>query len=1067
MMVRFAKLVCFIAVVGVTATVRGQGSGTLTLVAVSPTSTTIEQGQEITFEVRVQVSGVLLRGYQATLDITGGTAGSLTLADPTNPPPNTALFIDELHSNYVFLGRSAFPSVNVGNLAIASALQSSTSGVAAATPKYCGTYRFRASSNALGTFSITFSEVNGGGPTSTYLRAPGATLPPIPIASAIGATVTVIPPIIEPPNDTCGTSEPIFNGATPFDNLDGVTEPGTPALPGTCDEGAGLSFGRDIWYDYTATCTGIVTVSTCSTANFDTRLAVYDGPGNSCNHYCPTDNTGFVTCDDNTPGCTGNTAEAVFSAVSGNCYTIRLGGLGTAQGSGTLTVTCTANDSCANATFLTPPTTTLGSTRNTNVDSGLPSCGPSVVSPGVWYRVVGDGNLLTASLCTGTLFNTRLTVFTGPNCSGLACLAGADNNCSNQESLSWCSTSGTQYWILVHGGAGASGQFTLNVSSTNCNDNNACTTNDSCSLNACVYTNTTPAGSCCSPTTGNLTPINDLNPCTTDICNANGTVSHPPGPNGPNVACADDLRCTLDQCASGLCANTDINTLSCVNDSQCPGGNQCESNMCFCIEDPTLELVPNPGTLPVASCYSLGNTITVRIEMGFAPQPIVGGQAFLSYDPITLKYLGMAPGRTVDPQSPFTFQLREIVNEVAGTIDYAAAIEPGGVGTATPATFAVITFEAVGECDPFLRFRAHSPPTELVDASSNVYSPILTDLPAIRVNGSPPSVAACPADVSVNFDPGLYSGAVTWPVPTASDSCDGVLPVTCVSPPGTAFAEGTTQVTCTTVNSCGVADACSFDVTVVPSVLTVDLEMSPVSALGLRTRCVTFELYNCGTGMERTVNHDIALSAGRASSVSVTVPGGEWDCVVARDKLHTLRSQSTDLSSFDFVDYSATFMGDPDLGGKWLIGGNLNDDNRVDIQDYVRFLQQYLMPLTPGTPCGTLPYHADINGNGVVDAADLSFIQLAFFMQSDASCCATSAATWAEPDRAVSIQQLRRKGLGHLSAGDLNSDGMLDETDMRMFIENPPVRTPIEGPLRGKLAPVSDLGQAPPRDSDD
>ena len=39
----------------------------------------------------------------------------------------------------------------------------------------------------------------------------------------------------------------------------GATTDGT-ALPGSCDEGFGVTLDADIWYNYTATCTGSVVV---------------------------------------------------------------------------------------------------------------------------------------------------------------------------------------------------------------------------------------------------------------------------------------------------------------------------------------------------------------------------------------------------------------------------------------------------------------------------------------------------------------------------------------------------------------------------------------------------------------------------------------------------------------------------------------------------------------------------------------------------------------------------------------------------------------------------------------
>jgi hypothetical protein len=60
---------------------------------------------------------------------------------------------------------------------------------------------------------------------------------------------------------------------------------------------------------------------------------------------------------------------------------------------------------------------------------------------------------------------------------------------------------------------------------TACTDSNACTS-DSCQSGVCFSVSTTPAGQCCNPTNGNLTPIDDGNACTFDNCNPDGSVTH-------------------------------------------------------------------------------------------------------------------------------------------------------------------------------------------------------------------------------------------------------------------------------------------------------------------------------------------------------------------------------------------------------------------------------------------------------------------------------------------------------------------------------------------------------------
>jgi hypothetical protein len=132
-------------------------------------------------------------------------------------------------------------------------------------------------------------------------------------------------------NDDCAGAFPIFDGVTEFSTQAATTD--GPPLPPTCNEGFGTSFGQDIWYHYTSTCTGEVTFSTCNTANFDTRLALYQG----CDT-CPPEP--LVACNDDGEDCDLFTSELLTDVTEGQCYALRIGGFGLASGSGTILVEC-------------------------------------------------------------------------------------------------------------------------------------------------------------------------------------------------------------------------------------------------------------------------------------------------------------------------------------------------------------------------------------------------------------------------------------------------------------------------------------------------------------------------------------------------------------------------------------------------------------------------------------------------------------------------------------------------------------------------------------------------------
>ena len=73
---------------------------------------------------------------------------------------------------------------------------------------------------------------------------------------------------------------------------------------------------------------------------------------------------------------------------------------------------------------------------------------------------------------------------------------------------------------------------------------------------------------------------------------------------------------------------------------------------------------------------------------------------------------------------------------------------------------------------------------------------------------------ACPADITVSCDPALLV-PVQFTV-TASDNCDGQVPVVCTPPSGSGFPIGTTVVTCAATDSSGKTSTNSFTVTRAP-----------------------------------------------------------------------------------------------------------------------------------------------------------------------------------------------------------------------------------------------------------
>lgn len=133
-----------------------------------------------------------------------------------------------------------------------------------------------------------------------------------------------------PPTDDCEAAALVGDGSYEFSTI-GSSDDG-PRLPPECDEGNGTTFRRDVWIRYLASCTGVATASVCD-SDYDTKLAVYavdpiECPGST-----------VIACSDDACGEDGTRSEAMFPAVEGEEYLVRIGGR-TSTGTGTLVLSC-------------------------------------------------------------------------------------------------------------------------------------------------------------------------------------------------------------------------------------------------------------------------------------------------------------------------------------------------------------------------------------------------------------------------------------------------------------------------------------------------------------------------------------------------------------------------------------------------------------------------------------------------------------------------------------------------------------------------------------------------------
>ena len=326
----------------------------------------------------------------------------------------------------------------------------------------------------------------------------------------------------------------------------------------------------------------------------------------------------------------------------------------------------------------------------------------------------------------------------------------------------------------------------------------------------------------------------------------------------------------------------------------------------------------------------------------------------------------------------------------------------------------------------------------------------------------------------------------------AMDNCDTDPDITAMRSDGLSLTDpypaGTTTITWRATDDCGNFVECDQLVTVNAfNDLVVTVELSPSIDTGgalphTLTRCITFELWDCDplTGpieVQKEVAFTVTAGSPNVALGTATltdVPcGSVYECVTARDELHTLRRTGIlGTTGSEPVQYTASFTGDVSSGGDWLIGGNLNDDFWIDILDFGVFSSQWSVDYDGNpadgsggnTDCSTSYPHADINGDSEVDSADFTFIQINFWLGHEANCCGLLGGGGDGPLTEISVEDLRDLGLGHLSVGDLNEDGWLDMEDVSAFLQGvrPEPQLPVEEAAEVEVPPLTEAREGEP-----
>jgi hypothetical protein len=240
----------------------------------------------------------------------------------------------------------------------------------------------------------------------------------------------------------------------------------------------------------------------------------------------------------------------------------------------------------------------------------------------------------------------------------------------------------------------------------------------------------------------------------TDLC---PTTEPPPVLGCVAVGATDSCTCpglTTDcslldsQCSIGICNEDTVacelvatnNNAACDDGEACTSNDRCTDGVCLgtgC-DNPSLCIVAEKSV----ECGEPGGR-TARVVLGASNRSVVGGQFSIDYDPNSLIFVQASPGYDCDPESPFTEQLAEVVDEATGQIFYSVGVNPFAESpdVRAGATLACLEFDFGGLSSPEVCLSAQNNPLLTVLAGLEGSVPIYNGLDC--PSGAPPPAISC------------------------------------------------------------------------------------------------------------------------------------------------------------------------------------------------------------------------------------------------------------------------------------------------------------------------------------
>jgi len=417
-------------------------------------------------------------------------------------------------------------------------------------------------------------------------------------------------------------------------------------------------------------------------------------------------------------------------------------------------------------------------------------------------------------------------------------------------------------------------------------------------------------------------------------------------------------------------------------------------------------------------CNLPGVQIKVRLYARNLASAATGYQAFLSFNPSQLTYVGAASSYSA---SPFPSHVQSIAtaNVASGQLRLDGSNFSGS--TTADSLLATLVFTVASECTPVsVNFDlTQAFPSEL----SNVGVPLamlagsLVNSGSLVADATPP-VLGPSANISVAADASLAGGCsgrvVTFATPVATDNCS-VPTVACYPPSGSTFPVGTTVVSCVATDACGNTAMSSFNVTVTSTnVVTLSVQLVGVNIPSVR--CIRFKTNTCAF-----TDIPLAFDGTGLFTGDIEIPCGAYTALCAKDQQHT--KWATSALTISGTKYLASVTLN-------LNGGDTDDDGDVDINDVTWLISQFGMLAAPASCPWNGVRDADFSNNGAVGGEDYAF-QTANWLTT--SFCVCAPATFNPGGDRLDRSPFLRVHDRISKAADLNGDGWVDHADVRLF----------------------------------